>query len=514
MSRESKPGQGIQIGVRLGSEGQEIDENQPFRILVLSDFSGRANRRAFRAPNDLASLRPKNVDLDNLDDLIAQMQVRLDDTIEDHRGRPVSLSFTELDDFHPDQLYESLPVFAELRDLRRRLLNDATFAEAAEEVRSWAGPAVDQPADDAGREPEAANKPPDNQSMSLEDVLGKTMDELKAAAEPAGAASEFRQIVSDLVAPYVSRATDAEQGELVACVDRVISRMMSTLLHHKDFQQLEAAWRGADFLVRQLAPDTQLKIALVDVCLQEIIADLLVHDQVENSALYRLLVERAVGTAGGQAWSLVVCDWIMEPEDGHGELLSAFAPIVEAAGAALIAPAAGSLVGWPDSSRPVELDQWQPASLPAAWHDLRSLAAADRVALVWPRFLLRLPYGRDTDPTERFDFEEWQDNGSHHDYLWGNPAIAVASTIGLSFRKSGWSFELGEVHELDRLPLHIYQRDGETVVQPCAELLLSERAVEEVIQRHVVPLISYAQQDRIQVGPIQAITGNWLRGPW
>ena len=46
------------------------------------------------------------------------------------------------------------------------------------------------------------------------------------------------------------------------------------------------------------------------------------------------------------------------------------------------------------------------------------------LGLALPRFLLRLPYGKDSSPVEEFDFEEMPVGSDHDGNLWGNPAIA------------------------------------------------------------------------------------------
>ena len=46
-----------------------------------------------------------------------------------------------------------------------------------------------------------------------------------------------------------------------------------------------------------------------------------------------------------------------------------------------------------------------------------------------------LPYGKKTSPLESFDFEEFPDTPVHEDYLWGNPAFAVALLLAQSFSR-------------------------------------------------------------------------------
>ena len=62
----------------------------------------------------------------------------------DIEGVELTLEPTDLDDFHPDELYQHQPLFAELRQLRSRLLDPATSAEALAEVLQSRNTASDE----------------------------------------------------------------------------------------------------------------------------------------------------------------------------------------------------------------------------------------------------------------------------------------------------------------------------------------------------------------------------------
>ena len=81
---------------------------------------------------------------------------------------------------------------------------------------------------------------------------------------------------------------------------------MRRLLHHPNFQALEAAWRSVYFLVRRLETGSALKLCLLDISKQDLAADLLAVDDLTSSGTYRLLVEQTVGTAGGMPWALLL----------------------------------------------------------------------------------------------------------------------------------------------------------------------------------------------------------------
>jgi len=102
------------------TEGRGIpDEEIPFRILVMGDFSGRANRRV--SDSRIALRRPISVDRDNIDEVLAKLRVELVLSVLGEEREPFSVSFAAMDDFHPDRLFERLACFDAVKHLKNRL---------------------------------------------------------------------------------------------------------------------------------------------------------------------------------------------------------------------------------------------------------------------------------------------------------------------------------------------------------------------------------------------------------
>ena len=59
--------------------------------------------------------------------------------------------------------------------------------------------------------------------------------------------------------------------------------------------------------------------------------------------------------------------------------------------------------------------------------------------------------------------------------------------------------------EIDDLPAHIREQDGERRLQPCAEFTLPVRVGEELLQRGMTPLLSYGNRNAVRVLRIQSI---------
>src|SRR5438445_10340180 len=99
-------------------------------------------------------------------------------------------------------------------------------------------------------------------------------------------------MLQQMVGSYVVPAKDPRADQLVATVDSALAATMRSVLHHPDFQSFEALWRSVDLLVRRLETNEQLQIVLYDVTAEELASDLSKAEALENSGLYKLLVEQ------------------------------------------------------------------------------------------------------------------------------------------------------------------------------------------------------------------------------
>lgn len=503
-----------QFELNLGTEaGGQASQRRPFRLLVMGDFSGRHNRDVTADRDKLAGQRTYSIDPDTYEEVLARLNVALQLELPGSGEARVELSFSELDHFHPDHIFTEAEVFAELRALRRRLLNPKTFAEAAAEMSA--------PAPEA--QPPATVEPtePDDEPSSA-GLLDALVDETQARGpqrDDNRRHGRWHQLVRSIVEPYVIPAADPRQADLVASVDEATGEAMRRILHHPDFQALEAAWRGLDFLRRRLVVEQDLQLHLFDLSRDELVADLLANEHLEQTALYKLLVERTVGTAGGQAWSAVVVDHRFGSAAEDAQVLGRLAKLARAAGAAVLAGACPTLVGCTSLAETPDPDDWNDVADSDAsetWQALQELPEAAHVGLALPRILLRLPYGPRTVPIDSFQFDELDAQSPHESYLWGNAAYACGLVLAQAYEQRGWDFRPGQVNTIEGLPLHIFRRDGEAEHKPCAEVLLSDRAAERIHNAGLIALQSIRDRDAVQLMRIRSLSNGSpaLAGGW
>ena len=78
----------------------------------------------------------------------------------------------------------------------------------------------------------------------------------------------------------------------------------------------------------------------------------------------------------------------------------------------------------------------------------------------------------------------------HQWYLWGNPVFAGLQLIGAAFAEDDWDFHPDLHRDLDRLPMHTYVEYGETIIQPVCEAILTDQAVDRMLNNGLMPLLS------------------------
>lgn len=519
----------IRLDVTAGREQAQArpEAETPFRVAILGDFSGRANRGLLESGDALAARRPLMVDRDNFDSVLAKLAPRLDLPPGGEGDLCISLRFGDLDDFHPDRLFEQVQIFQKLRETRRKLADSTTFAKMAAELTSAGAQAAAPPPQPASLE---TQKPASSPRVSASDVQslvsGSLLDEMLEATESKAQQDqsskrpdEWTRLLQKLVGPHLVAKTDPRQAELIGLIDKATSAQMGALLHAPAFQALEAAWRAVYFLVKNIETDIHLKLFLIDVSKPELVQDLLTSGDLRSTGMYRLLVEKTVGTPGADPWAVIAGDLTFGPSLQDSELLARIGKVAASAGAPFIAGASPRLLGCDSALGLPEVQEWKPAmsgEAAASWQRLRRSPEARFVGLALPRFLLRLPYGKDTEPVERFQFEEMPDPGIHENYLWGNAAFATALLLAQSFAEQAWDLQPGTLSEIDGLPVYIYKLDGETETLPCAETLLTQTAAEEMMERGFMPLASLKDQPAVRLvrfqsvaDPVSALAGRW-----
>ncbi|WP_213307154.1 type VI secretion system contractile sheath large subunit [Paraburkholderia sacchari] len=301
-------------------------------------------------------------------------------------------------------------------------------------------------------------------------------------------------------------SSDAYEGvrQMIAAIDEKLSTQINAILHHPDFQRLESAWRGLQYLVNNTETDEMLKIRVLPASKQEVARMLKRHKGIawDQSPLFKKVYEEEYGQLGGEPFGCLVGDYYFDHSPPDVEMLQSISKIAAAAHAPFIGGVSSSLMqmgSWQELSNPRDLTKIFQNTEYAAWRSLRESDDSRYVGLAMPRFLARLPYGARTDPVDEFEFEEETDGARHDRYTWANAAYAMAANINRSFKLYGWCSAIRGVESggaVENLPCHTFPTDDGGVDLKCpTEIAISDRREAELAKNGLIPLIHRKNSD-------------------
>ncbi len=451
-------------------------DEAPGRILVLGDFRGRGTGSNAAAPT-VPMLHP--VDVLGIDELMARLAPRIRLEPADPTEPATTIAIAAMDDFHPDALRDQVGDFTALQRCR-----------------------------DDGRDRSVSGE---GDAETLARLLGEPRE---SGDDPPS--TPVDRMIREIVAPHVAPAPDPGQHASDAACDRAIADRMRAILHHPAFQAVEATWRSLAWLVQNLDDGDEHEVVICDVTKAELCDDLrAVSGHLDEANLYRRIIAPEVEVHGARGWSLVIGDYAFGDSDEDVFLLRGLGAIAARVGSVFLAAADPAVVGF--SPREARLDDalWAApeVTLQTDWESLRRAPEAAGVGLAWPRALLRLPYGPGTDPIDAFPFDEMPGAPVHTSFLWGNPAHVCALMLVRRHAMATVSTPRDQL-TLDGFPLSVHDHDGTRIMQPCAEVWLSERAIQGLVSRGLIPLCSHKDRAAISVATLQTLagTGVSLRG--
>jgi len=291
---------------------------------------------------------------------------------------------------------------------------------------------------------------------------------------------------------------------MIAEIDRKMSEQVNVILHHPDYQQLEAAWRGLHHLVNNTETDEMLKIRVMNISKKDLHKTLRKFKGAawDQSPIFKKLYEEEFGQLGGEPYGCLVGDYYFDHSAPDVETLGEMAKISAAIHAPFISGTASSLFqmeSWSELSNPRDLTKIFTTPEYAGWRSLRESEDSRYVGLTMPRFLARSPYGAKTNPVEEFNFEEDTSGADTAKYTWANAAYAMAVNINRSFKMYGWCSRIRGIESggsVEGLPTHAFPTDDGGVDMKCpTEIAISDRREAELAKNGFMPLIHKKNSD-------------------
>jgi len=341
--------------------------------------------------------------------------------------------------------------------------------------------------------------------------------------------SEFQDLLNKEFKPKSDRSRDAVEGAvrtlaeqllkdtvvisddvmstiqaLIAEIDAKLTEQINHILHHADFQQMEGAWRGLNYLISNTESDEMLKIRVQNISKKELGKELKKYKGTawDQSPIFKQIYEQEYGQFGGEPYGCLVGDFYFDHSPQDVELLSNMAQISAASHCPFISAADSSVMqmdSWQELSNPRDLTKIFQTPEYAAWRSLRDSEDARYLCMTMPRTLSRLPYGTKTDPVDEFDFEEDTNGADHSKFAWQNSAYAMAVNINRSFKEYGWCSRIRGIESggaVQELPVYSFPTDDGGADMKCpTEIAISDRREAELAKNGFMPLIHKKNSD-------------------
>ncbi len=297
-------------------------------------------------------------------------------------------------------------------------------------------------------------------------------------------------------AMVVSKDTEAMINARIAQIDKLLSDQLNEVMHHEDFQKLEASWRGLFYLVSQSETGEKLKIRVMNATKSELLKDMEKATEFDQSTLFKKIYEEEFGMFGGASYGALIGDYEFGNHPQDLSLLEKISQVAAAAHAPFISAASPKMFNldtYTELGQPRDLAKIFQSVDYAKWKSFRDSEDSRYVALVLPHVLSRLPYGAANVPVEAFNFEEDVTGTEHDKYLWGNAAYALGTRLTDAFAKFHWTAAIRGVEGgglVQGLPVHTFKTDEGDVALKCpTEIAITDRREKELADLGFVPLV-------------------------
>jgi type VI secretion system protein ImpC len=307
------------------------------------------------------------------------------------------------------------------------------------------------------------------------------------------------QITEDT--PLIKKVDKALLDHYITQIDEKMSEQLDAILHHEEFQALEARWRGLDYLLSQSDINANIKVELLDVSKEDLQADFEDAPDTTNSGLYQHVYTQEYDTPGGEPFSVMISDYEFDKTPQDIALIREMSKVASASHCPFIAnvgPEFFDKTSFDEVMKIKDMKSTMEKAEYIRWQSFRKTEDSRYISLVMPKFLLRLPYGDETVKVKSFGYRESVVLNQHKRYLWGAASFAFGANMARSFKKNGWTLNIRGPEsggKLECLPLHQYNPGSGVQTKIPTEISIPETREVMFAELGFVPLSYYKNTD-------------------
>jgi len=290
------------------------------------------------------------------------------------------------------------------------------------------------------------------------------------AAKKAGAVDDILNMVAS--EGQSSPGSSGEPKSWVVQIENNITRLMTQIFSDESFKRTEAAWRGAELLMKQGMIKGGSKLSLSPISME---------------TLPGVIEELKIKFIDDPP-SIILIDLDFDSSPHSFETLAALAEL----GETILVPVVTNI-----NSKFMHLDNWsEQKKLPyikshiddasfAKWRKLRESSSGAWLSVMCNSFLVRHKYGKDS-PSRLVGFEEPQE-------LWINPVWALATMLAKRISDTGWPTRFTETGTSRVADLALCGKREED--QTTTETVFNTDRISQFVESGVMPLASEPNRD-------------------
>ncbi|WP_311031255.1 type VI secretion system contractile sheath large subunit [Mesorhizobium koreense] len=321
----------------------------------------------------------------------------------------------------------------------------------------------------------------------------------------------LRTLTSEALSGTVTFSKNLTQtfNRAIEAIDEKLSKQLSAIMHHPDFQKLEGSWRGLNHLVKNSETGATLKIRMMNLSKKELHKDLTKAVEFDQSQIFKKMYETEFGTPGGEPYGTLIGDYEFGAGTEDLEVLQGMSNVAAASFAPFIAASSPDMFGldsFTELSKPRDLEKIFESSEYIKWRSFRDSEDSRFVTLTMPRVLARVPYGSAGRSIEEFKFEEApvSANGvvsamTSDKFTWMNASYALGERLTSAFSKYGWCVAVRGAEgggKVEDLPTFTFTSDDGDIDQQCpTEIGITDRREAELSKLGFLPLCHYKGSD-------------------
>lgn len=271
----------------------------------------------------------------------------------------------------------------------------------------------------------------------------------------------------------------------ISIIDGLLCQQSSKILHHPQFLQLEAGWRGLLHLTecKERTSEAPIRIRVLNANWVELRRDFDKASDFDQSQLFQLVYDNEFGMPGGLPFGALLADYDVNPRPSDIAIMKSLSQVAAAAFCPVFLNAAPSMFGvdrFDQMQHSIDYSKVQSDLDFLAWRQFRETEDSRFVGLVMPRMLMRRPYGAEKVARSGYLYEELDADRNTH--VWGGAVYAVGETLIRAYGQSRWLADIRGVQRgvdggglvLGPVSLDFATDSPEITSKPITDLVVSD----------------------------------------